>query len=550
MNRSHPQAVTSVLRSIARSWEIRGAVVAIAYLVIYLAIDGLVAVRPVFTVGVTPWSPETALSLAILMLAGNRWLPVVLAAFFMSANLIHAPHTAPLMQLAASLWLTLVYGGLAAILRRWHGPRPILTTADAARFAAVSSVAAAIAATGYIGLFVFVGEIAPADALYGIARYGFADLNGILVLTPLLVQAAKWHWTFEGMNQHMKAMLAQLVCVLVTLVVLFALPAANQLRFFYLLFLPVIGIALRWSSSGALFAVLLIEIGIVAAARAGILTLRFMDLQVPMLVLTLTALLLGAVVTDRRRAEEQLRERDASLARAMRFAVAGELASALAHELNQPITALVSYLRAAEILAARGTSEVSRLKATLVKAVQESLRASEVLHRLREFYRGDVRKRESVDLRVLCSTVAKAFQDRLRDARAYLAVSVDPSVPDLAGDGTQLEIVLHNLLANAIDAVTNTEGRFERIELNVSYADNAVFLRVEDSGQGVAMEVEPRLFEPFVTRKSGGMGLGLALSRSLVRAQGGELSHAPGGRLGGACFTIRLPLEVPTDAPA
>ncbi len=108
----------------------------------------------------------------------------------------------------------------------------------------------------------------------------------------------------------------QAAMVLATLIVVFYLPAADQLRFFYLLFVPIIWIALSWRSTGALFAVLAIQVGLIAAARAGVHTPRFLDLQVLLLTLSLTALLLGAVVAERAAILHRLRERDAELARA------------------------------------------------------------------------------------------------------------------------------------------------------------------------------------------------------------------------------------------
>jgi C4-dicarboxylate-specific signal transduction histidine kinase len=254
--------------------------------------------------------------------------------------------------------------------------------------------------------------------------------------------------------------------------------------------------------------------------------------------------------TDRRRAEEQLRERDAALARAMRFAVAGELASALAHELNQPITALVSYLRASEILAAQPVGDSKRLQATLGKAAQEAIRASAVLRKLRDFYQGGARKSERVDIAALCRTVARAFEDRLRRANASLSVAIDPTLPLVEADGTQLEIVLHNLLANALDSVSHVAGAGRQLELHGSHHDGVVTLRVADSGPGITAEVGRRLFEPFVTSKPDGMGLGLAISRSLIRARGGELSCERSRKLGGAEFTIRLPIDPPSDTPS
>jgi signal transduction histidine kinase len=438
---------------------------------------------------------------------------------------------------------------MAVLMRRWRLAGPIQTAIDGARFAGIAVSGTFIIAAGYAGFFILAGDLPPSDARFALFRYGFGDLNGILMVTPLLLQANGWRETLGTLRRHFRPMLAQCATVLVTLLILFELPAADQLRFFYLLFVPIIWIAMRWSLSGALFAVLAIQVGLVLAAWLQIHTPRFAELQFLLLTLSLTAFFLGAVVTDRQRAEEQLRERDDALARAMRFATAGELASALAHELNQPITALVSYLRASEIMVERASAEERRLQPTLSKAAQEAMRASQVLRRLRDFYRGGALKRDRVNVAALCTTAVRAFEDRLRRADVSLAVQVDPGIPDVEGDATQMEIVLHNLLANAIDSLQHVERRARRIELQASYADGYVVLRVEDSGPGLAADVSGKLFEPFVTSKPDGMGLGLAISRSLVRARGGELLFVASRRLGGACFTVQIPVEAP-EVPA
>jgi PAS domain S-box-containing protein len=447
--------------------------------------------------------------------------------------------------------------------------------------------------------------------------------------------------------------------ILVVLWIIFGLAVTDKLRFFYPLFVPVVWIALRWGLPGAMLALLASQIGVIVGAQDESRSPPLIDLQFLVLTLGMTALLLGAVVTerarvlrrvatreaeqrallsmspdailavdsednvrisnpaavrlfgeragaqkeprlsellpdfklqspegratlearrgdgisfpaeiawarldtsanegflvtvrdatDRRRAEARLRERDTALARAMRFAVAGELASALAHELNQPITALVSYLRASEILAAPFATEDERLKTTLGKAAQEAIRASEVLRRLRDFYRSGAFKRESVNIQAMCNAVATTFQDRLRRANVTLLTRIDPAIPTIEADSIQLEIVLHNLLANAIDAVGQQPKLLRHIELTAAHADGYVMIQVEDTGPGIDSEVTQKLFEPFVTSKPDGRGLGLAISRSLVRGRGGDLSLSAGDKLAGACFKVRLPIEFPGD---
>ena len=135
-----------------------------------------------------------------------------------------------------------------------------------------------------------------------------------------------------------------------------------------------------------------------------------------------------------------------------------------------------------------------------------------------------------------------SFRDRLQRAGAGLVRRVDPALPNVSADATHIEIVLHNLLSNAIDAVAHVAADSRVIEVGASRVGSDVALRVEDSGPGVAPEIAERLFEPFMTSKPDGMGLGLAISRSLIRAGGGELSFEK-SRHGGAAFIVRLPIE-------
>jgi C4-dicarboxylate-specific signal transduction histidine kinase len=230
------------------------------------------------------------------------------------------------------------------------------------------------------------------------------------------------------------------------------------------------------------------------------------------------------------------------LQRSLRFAVAGELASALTHELNQPMTALLSYVRAAEMLAEKPAPADPRLADTLNKAGKEALRAAAVLQRLREFYRGEGARLELTDPLSVCARVASVLRDRMRRGAVEFELQARESLPRVMIDRTQLEIVVHNLLSNsldALDALPLPRVQRRRIEVSAVQAGPDVLIAVDDSGPGVAANVTARLFEPFVTSKASGMGLGLSLSRTLLRHQGGDL-HCEPSHLGGARFVIRL----------
>ncbi len=532
---------------------------------LYVAIHGLLAwvsyVRPQFGLGLTPWSPQAGLALAFLLLWGPRWFPVVALATFLSELWVRGAPVGVLLGLVSALWVGLSHGALATLLQRLALARGWSSSRRVVKFVVVSSAATLVIALVYVGMFLLTGWLAESDALAAIARYWIRDLNGVLCLTPLLVQAHRWREAVDAVKSRPGEVALQLIILVAAVWVIFMLPVAQQLRFFYLLFVPIIWIALRWSWPGALLAVLVVQFGLVIAAEVRIPTTRYVDIQFLLLTLSLTGLMLGAVVAERakmfqqvvrdaaerRFADEQIRERDAALARAMRFAVAGELASALAHELNQPITALVSYLRASEILATQSVSNDDRLQGTLGKAAREAIRASEVLRKLRDFYQGGVSKPESVDLVALSESVANAFQERLRRHDVAFELEHAAAVPQIQCDRTQLEIVLHNLLSNALDSVLSRPPAERAIALSLEVVDSAIVFKVEDSGRGIPVAIGEQLFEPFVTSKPDGMGLGLAISRSLIRSRGGELSFSLSSALGGAAFTIRLPIELPAD---
>ena len=250
--------------------------------------------------------------------------------------------------------------------------------------------------------------------------------------------------------------------------------------------------------------------------------------------------------TERLTNQNKLRERDTALASATRFAMLGEMATAITHELNQPITALVSYARAAQILAAPFADQDPRLAQTLAKTSSEAIRTSVVLRRLRDFYRGGAPKVGPLSLEETIDTVLKSFDERLRQTCVRVLKELDAELPRLQCDQTQLEMVLVNLVSNALDALAHQPQDERKILLAASYRDGEVLFSIEDSGPGFGPDVQERLFDPFMTTKADGMGLGLAISRSLLRSQGGDV-WAQASKLGGACFVVRLPTTANTQ---
>jgi len=514
---------------------------ALLYVPGYIALDWISYVQPVLKLGITPWSPQTGLTVAFLLWAGPRWAACTALAAFLSELLVRGgPAGWPWLALA-SMWVAVSYAALATAIR-WRALLDALQgLASAVRFVGGAILAALLAAGGYVGVFVLTQSLPLSSAADSVIRYAVGDVTGILMIAPLLLVLPQAGAGLRALRASWPQAAAQIGVLVLFVWLLFGFDASDQLRLFYPLFVPMIWIAVRWGAPGALLAALTIQVGIVVAMREAPAGAPLIDLQILMLTLTLTGLLLGAVVAEREQARSEAQERERQLARAMRFAVAGELASALTHELNQPITALVSYLQASQIMSTPAGNADKRLSDTLAKATNEAIRASQVMRRLRDFYQGSGAGEGPVQLQVCCAQVLESLQPRLQGQRIRLQLLLPHDLPSARGDRSQIEMVLHNLISNAVDALAAGHNASREVRLRAEHEGDVVRLCVEDSGPGVAMDALERLFEPFNTTKPDGMGLGLAISRNLMRAQGGDLTYRRSVHLGGACFELRLP---------
>jgi two-component system sensor kinase FixL len=243
-------------------------------------------------------------------------------------------------------------------------------------------------------------------------------------------------------------------------------------------------------------------------------------------------------ISQRIAGEERLRAKEEELTGVLRFAAAGQVASSLAHELNQPLYALATYVQSCQLLAADPAGDRALLSELMGKAVSEVGRAGDVVKRLREFFQTGGTRLERIPVRRLLETAVDA--SRRRAERHRVAVSIDGEGADeVTCDALQLEIVLHNLVGNAIDAIE--AGRCERREIRLSARrrDASVEIRCEDTGPGIAPEVADRLFQPFTTTKPEGMGLGLSIASYIVEAHGGRLWAEPVPT--GSAFCLTLP---------
>ena len=377
-----------------------------------------------------------------------------------------------------------------------------------------------------------------------ILRFWVGDVIGIMVVVPLILSLARPQT--GSRTSSTREIMAQTASIALTLWVIFGLEFTDEFKFFYLLFLPLIWVAMRHGIRGATLAILGMQLGLIAAVQtSGHKAAAVIELQLLMLALAITGLYLGMAVTSRRLLEERLQAQQAELDRALRFAAAGEMTSALAHELNQPLSALTSYLHACQLLLTRPEIQYTLLTDTMGKAVDEARRAGQVVHRLRNFYRGGIVQRQPISMLPFLQEGIAPLLNRAQRHDISVRISCPQKLPAIRADRVQLETVLHNLVYNSIDAIAGARSARREIIIDASALPaDEICICVSDTGPGIPSEMQPQVFEPFITGKVDGTGLGLAISRSMVEANHGKI-WLDKSFAGGARFCFSVPVSLP-----
>jgi signal transduction histidine kinase len=271
------------------------------------------------------------------------------------------------------------------------------------------------------------------------------------------------------------------------------------------------------------------------------------DVHLFLIAVTVPLLLLAVLLDERRRIELETRAQRQQLAHLSRVALMGGLSGALAHELNQPLTAILSNAQAAEHMLAAGRMDPVALGEILRDIVAADRRASEVIHRLRALFKNGDAQLQDLDVNEMLREVLDLAHGDLATRHVTIVQRVEARLPRARGDRIQLQQVLLNLVVNACEAMSAAGGGERVLRMETRRGPRGeVQISVIDSGPGFQANAET-LFEPFYTTKPQGLGLGLAISRSIVSAHGGRLwgDSAPGW---GAAFHLHLPAARAADA--
>lgn len=249
----------------------------------------------------------------------------------------------------------------------------------------------------------------------------------------------------------------------------------------------------------------------------------------------------GDDITTQRQAEENARASQLRMTHVSRLATMGEMAAGIAHELNQPLTAIANFASAAQRLAANHLRDDDDVRLALTAISQQALRAGEIIRRLRSMVQSRETRTDSADVNAL---VSEAFGLSQSDARLHgvqLHLRCASDLPPVPVDAIQIQQILLNLVRNSIEALEEFGSTRREVTISTRRELDKVLITVRDTGPGVPEALRSRMFDPFCTTKEAGTGLGLAISRSIAEAHRGKLQyvHEPGC---GACFVLRLPI--------
>jgi two-component system sensor kinase FixL len=243
-------------------------------------------------------------------------------------------------------------------------------------------------------------------------------------------------------------------------------------------------------------------------------------------------------LTERRTQERRMQDLQSELVHVSRLTAMGEMASSLAHELNQPLSAITSYLRGAATLLKAEQVDKDRVREVLDRSADQALRAGDIIKRLREFVAKGETQQTLENPGILLEEAAALALVGAREQGVRVSLRCDRELPDIVVDKIQIQQVALNLIRNAIEAMETTNHR--DLTVAVARRGGAALFSVTDTGTGISPEIAPHLFQPFVTSKANGMGVGLSICRTIIEAHGGHISAGP-NKGGGTVFEFTVP---------
>lgn len=505
----------------------RQIVAGLTYLVAYVALDRVSFLQSDAQLGITPWSPSTGLSFALILFFGRQFIPLLFVAPFL-ADIVNRQVILPWPAEIASV--AAIGGGYTAALLFLTGPKArfdpqLSSTRDLTRFILTTAAAAAFVAVSYVGLTVAAGLLPGNQFIAAALRYWIGDIVGVLALAPFALFAL----TGRRMLPFSLESVLQCAAVVVAVTMVFGLSEEREFQLFYVLFLPVVWMAVRNGVEGASAGILLTQIGVILGmAVVHDERPELVALQSLMLGLTVTGLIAGELVTERRRMELQLQMQRELLAGLTRLGSLGEMAAAVAHEVNQPLMAAGTYARLVADAVGAGTGNANEVVEIAKKAVAQVDRAAEVIRRLRALVRLDRSNRAPVPLERIVKETLDLCRSDLERAGVTSRSNLPSDLPPVMVDILQIEQVLLNLVRNSLEAIRESKNPRATVSIDARWPHGQtdgqfVEIAVIDTGPGFSRDYLENGILPLASSKADGLGIGLPLCKTIVEAHGGRL---------------------------
>ena len=496
----------------------------------------------------TLWPPNALLMAALLLTQPRTWWVLIAAA--LPAHLLAelqggVPLAMVLGWYASNCSEALIGAGLVCLFV----PCPLRL--DSFRNAAVFLLCGALAApllSSFLdaGLVKLIGF--GAGEYWDLVRMRFSsNVLAEMTIVPLIVTLAGLDWRRLRAARVARYLEAAALFIALIAACLLEFEADRNPALFYASLPFLLWAAVRFGPAGTASAIAMMVLVTIWGAVHGLGpftggapqdTAR--DLQLFLIAASVPLLLLSVVLDERARAGRDAQEQRLQLTHLSRVALLGEMSGGLAHELNQPLTAILSNAQAAQQFIANKTIDDDELQDILRDIIAADERAGAVIQRLRALFKRGETQVQRLDANELVREVMSLAQGDLATRSVETVLQLAPALPAIDGDRIQLQQVMLNLIMNASESMGACEPAERRLQIRTAPTRNYVHLSFSDRGPGFPPEQHDRLFEPFFTTKAQGLGLGLSISRSIVTAHGGRLwGRSTEGR--GATFYLSLP---------
>jgi signal transduction histidine kinase len=542
------------------SWPtLTTALLPLALILLYLGLEWLSFLHEHAGLPVTPWNPALGMMFAVLILKGARYGLVLFASVALAEALVlHGWLGWPVVLAVAGI-VAASYTGVASLARNLLlTGTPGFHTRDIAIVVSGGLAGAIISSTLLATLMLSIRHLDSSAMLRTAGLLALGDAIGIAVVTPLalrMVGRRDWESASIIPTRLLMELAAYAVVIVLALAIIMKPDQPLRQSLLYLLFLPVVLAAVRHGIDGACAALSIAQLGLVGFLHLyGFDLARFTEYQLLMLVMTVTVLLVGAVVSERdaadvaaREADRRLQELQNEAARTARLNLVSGMAAALAHEINQPLTAARALARSVGQLVSAEDGDRSRATRNVTAMVEQIDHAAAVVRRMRQFLQRGEPDVVAVDPRRLVEDALALIQTHASAERIALSMTTRGSSPPVLADRIQIQQVVLNLVRNAIDAIAETgraDGRIT-IEIATGASGRDLEIGVRDNGAGIAPDHLDTIFVPLSTTKEHGLGLGLSICETIVQAHGGRIwasSTSPEGT------EIRFSLPIAKEA--